>query len=39
MYVGMLRFYNNVAAKVLAIFYFIENIVLPNFAMTVNYAF
>jgi hypothetical protein len=39
MLVGMLRFYDNVAGIVLVIFYFIENIVLPNFSMTVNYPF
>jgi hypothetical protein len=33
----VLRFYNNVAAIVLPIFYFLQNIVPPNFTMTVNY--
>jgi hypothetical protein len=35
----VLLFYNNVTVIVLAVFYFIKNIVLPNFAMTINYPF
>jgi hypothetical protein len=35
----VLRFYNNVAAIVLSVFYFVQNIVLQNFAMTINSLF
>jgi hypothetical protein len=33
------RFYNNVAAIVLVVFYFVQNIVLQNFVMTINSLF
>jgi hypothetical protein len=31
------RFYNDVVAVVLAVFYFVQNIALPNFAMTLSF--